>query len=215
MMEMDTVVVIVWTPTSRCSAGFDLNLANEMLKMDPNVSVSFQFPQSSLPQTALGTRSGDDRTFVTTWLADGFCCVFHFKFSHAKPWGEGATATKPEATSTDAPSMSNQYDSLMLTKPSQKGDKGLNTPRCRTNNLRSIRTSRGGGGGRGGKDEQERCVCTMVSVTVDQHLRNSASKEIKVESNLADLRHLYLEVMMMRSSRDGSIFTVDVTWIQK
>lgn len=69
--------------------------------------------------------------------------------------------------------------------------------------------------GRGGKDEQERCVCTMVSVTVDQHLRNSASKEIKVESNLADLRHLYLEVMMMRSSRDGSIFTVDVTWIQK
>lgn len=60
--------------------------------------------------------------------------------------GEGATATEPEATSTDAPSMSNQYDSLMLTKPSQKGDKGLNTPRCRTNNLRSIRTSQGGGG---------------------------------------------------------------------
>lgn len=37
--------------------------------------------------------------------------------------GEGAAATKPEATSTEAPSMSNQYDSLMLTKPSQKGDK--------------------------------------------------------------------------------------------
>lgn len=78
--------------------------------------------------------------------------------------GEGATATKPEAASTDAPSMSNQYDSLMLTKPSQKGDKGLNTPRCRTNNLRSIRTSRVGGGGMSRKD------AFVQWWTVDQHL---------------------------------------------
>lgn len=55
---MDTVVVVIVVviPTSRCSAGFDLNLAKEMLKVDPNVSVSFQFPQSSHPQTAPGTR---------------------------------------------------------------------------------------------------------------------------------------------------------------
>lgn len=58
MIEMDTVVVVIVVviPTSRCSAGFDLNLAKEMLKVDPNVSVSFQFPQSSHPQTAPGTR---------------------------------------------------------------------------------------------------------------------------------------------------------------
>lgn len=41
-----------------------------------------------------GTRSGDDWIFVTAWPADGFRCVFHFKFSHAKPWGGRSNGNK-------------------------------------------------------------------------------------------------------------------------
>lgn len=42
MTEMDTVVIVaVATPTGRSSLQFNLNLANKMLKVDPNVSISF------------------------------------------------------------------------------------------------------------------------------------------------------------------------------
>lgn len=36
----------------------------------------------------------NERTFVTMWPTYGFCCVFYFKFSHAKPWGGRSNGNK-------------------------------------------------------------------------------------------------------------------------
>lgn len=164
------VVMVVWTPMSRCSVGFDLNLANKVLKVDSNVRVSLQFPQSSLPQTAGVKSSEDERTFVGMWPTYGFslCRLKIWNSVMQNHEGGGATVTKWEVTSTDAPSMSNQYDSLMLTKPSQKGDKRLNTSRSRTNHLRNTRTSRLGGG--------KRWAGKMRLYNGDQHLYYFTSK---------------------------------------
>lgn len=61
MTEMDTAVIVVARkPTGRSSLQFNLNLANKMLKVDPNVSISFH-PDFSLLHA---TSSEEDRTFA-------------------------------------------------------------------------------------------------------------------------------------------------------
>lgn len=75
--EMDTVVIVaVATPTGRSSLQFNLNLANKMLKVDPNVSISFHadFLSSTQSTWRIGRlQSCDPQT-------DAF---FFFFFGHA------------------------------------------------------------------------------------------------------------------------------------
>lgn len=160
MTEMDTAVIVVaWKPTGRSSLQFNLNLANKMLKVDPNVSISFHSDFSLLHATS----SEEDRTFAVMWPTDRCFFFFFFDTCSIKTWNSNMQnhggGVMDSGKGGDFHRSSIHVKSIWFTHADEtkkrKETKDETHPEVAQTTTEAFRTSRGQRG-------VGKCICTMV-----------------------------------------------------